>query len=469
MSDNSVTKWLRRLFNVNTLGLILAAIGLVFTYLQFVREEGGKLSLTVNGEKETAYNSSKLLTICTADENVDLAALDVLPEFRNDSRYAVRNLLLTGEMTVSQTISIYVDNEWKYSIGDGKVSLKYKDNTVYPHTNVPIPVYEAVVRDDGMILLSCEATFEGSEQKIGYLYRIKFISIPAAGNESFSEWKERAKKQTQAVGDGTVIYCGMGYSEVADNSGSDIDSNKKDTTEYFIEDLEDVDFDISDDYTGASLKATFKAPGVSGKAIAVFSGLEGQDTVPLSLLKLFTVSDYTRRPTPVILPLNASQTEYTRKVNFWATNNKFIGFAKENPDMYEKMICFGDSIRNESDKSAIAFLSYDVLDDSGKSDKWLSAYYLEPHETISIDYVTSMTDSEILLECYEAPHKKFSDRNPILYYVYIVIAVLIFLCCCVWIGFAFDEDEPVPKISCIIPAVILVIIILFIFNIDVIL
>lgn len=455
MAQTGLTKWLKRIFSINSLGFIVAVAGLLLAYKQLMRENGGSLTLDVNGE-QSLTDIHSAYTICTGEDVIPTSSLDIFPRFTNQTKYAVKEMLLTGELRSDTTLANYIDNGWSHGYSDGVSTLRYEDTRVYPHTSVPFPFTKIEVSDDGVFDLSNRATYEGSEKPLEFSLNINFIKVPVYVGEDFDGWRARARRRLASKGDTTrpVIYFAHGRTlrlesnQVADEIAEftrppkSIALRSADSVApaaVLIENLEDFNFKKVRMNGKTILDFTFKAPGQSGPVIAVIGYKYGADTVDTPWYKrLFNNSI----PYSVSCWMNVSDTttRYMVRYDYPMPNAEFLGFAKISPEVSQKVVFRNDSIFNNSDKRALILFRYPG--DRPGIPEWRATVDAQsgcPMPTLELP-----EDEYNLVYC-EIPEAEFSKRHPAAWISICAILILI-LVGCILIGIYATADDSDLKI-----------------------
>ncbi len=453
MAQTGLTKWLKRIFSINSLGFIVAVAGLLLAYKQLMRENGGSLTLDVNGE-QSLTDIHSAYTICTGEDMIQTNSLGIFPRFTNQTKYAVKEMLLTGELRSDTTLSNYIDNCWSHGYSDGVSTLRYEDTRVYPHTSVPFPFTTIEVSDDGVFDLSNRATYEGSEKPLEFSLNINFIKVPAYVGEDFDGWRARARRRlaNSKYTDRTVIYIAHGSTLriEADDVASEIakPTQPKATTLpttptmpsassfVLIENLEDVRFEKTGSYFSPIANFTFAAPGKTGSAIAVVGYRQGSDTIDVPWYRRFFKNDYYANSKLCWISVTDTTTHYARRYESPMPNAELLGFAKVNPERENSIIFRNDSIINISDKAAMVVFAYKGINPGGSD--W--AVSVKGHSRSGMPRLEMPSDEYIVIYC-DIPDAEFSRRHHTAWIIITIIAY-IFLVVLFVIGcHAVDDDS----------------------------
>lgn len=460
MSDNPIINWLQRIFRLVKLNVVFTVVttvlALVFAYFQLIREDGGTLLIVQNGKPtETPYTSPWICAV-TTDGHLNLNHLDTLPTFANQTKYAVKNLLIKGTASVDKSVSVWIDEGWSYAVHGSDISLRYKDNVGYPHLSIASPVTYIKTTSAGGMQLSCTATFEGSEFPQEYTARVFVARLEPKPDESREAWEQRAfarAGECNISGSFIMGYGGQYYSSnlvkkntkeaktappvktapatkkapaktvaaKTDSVQKSANTARRNPAPPFIDKLEDVKFHFPEGYAPDSISATFKAPGRNVRVVPVFSYIYGPDSVELPWYKLFN-KGYKRYSTVRLKYINADATALDT-YGFKGLRRKFIGFAKEKPELAPQMRVSGDTIFNNSEKIVVAVITYYK---PGEKNSWSYWLHISPgyYGILNIEEGADITDITYL----EAPYGSFAKRHPVLRVVfYILLIGVIFL------------------------------------------
>lgn len=461
MPESPITKWLKRLFSLNSLGFIVAIIGVLVAYKQLMREDGGMLTIDVNGE-QSATDVRADYIVCTGTETLFTRDLAFFPKYDNDTKYAVKEMLLSGIIESDSTLTAYLDNTWTYRYNDGQGQLRYEDTRVFPHTGVPFPFSRIQIKSDGNFNLFCRATNEGSEKPLEFTLCVYFLKVPEYRGEDFDTWRQRARRRlaSSGVSGRPVIYIAHNRTLriEADGIASETaeltrpKTSKPSTAQLppagtvfsrnsgsgLIENLEDVKFEKTGTYSGPIANFTFKAPGQKGWAIAVIGYKQGSDTIDVPWYRRFFKRNYYAASRTCWIRVSDTTTHYSHKYKSPIPNAELLGFAKVNPERQKNIIFRNDSIVNTSDKAALVVYMYVGTNRDGSS--WASA--VEGHSRNTVPKLEMGADQYNILYC-DIPDAKFSKRHHTVWVtlsVFIFILMILSLMACMY---AVDDDSEI--------------------------
>lgn len=183
--NDSTPKWLKKIFSVGTISLIVAIIGVWISYKTLLVDTGGELSVKYSSVAETAFADNCTIAV---NEKTLASVNDFLPQFSNESKYVLKDFFLRYNI---QTSDCELSSTGFYDIAESRNASVFtlRDERLAPGATVPEPIADIVCSGPQFTLsYDVTASFSGSEP-----YRtnhsLNFIYIPI-GTMSTDQWCE---------------------------------------------------------------------------------------------------------------------------------------------------------------------------------------------------------------------------------------------------------------------------------------
>ncbi len=189
-NDGKILSWLKKIFSVSGMSLIIAVIGLYFAYNTFVKEKGGELLVTINDEEVPTNNTSRqvILFYNTFSTNIS-DYIPLTPTFTNVGKYSLTGFAL--QHIVSASSPIAVSDEYTMIQKAQKYVYNYDPNQLPAHFETFAPFYNWIVSGDGATSIRSTVTYDGCVDKGVYTTNIVWKNLSKQSNH-FAEWEKNA-------------------------------------------------------------------------------------------------------------------------------------------------------------------------------------------------------------------------------------------------------------------------------------
>ncbi len=194
MRDNKVLTWLKRIFTLKTLEVILAIGAIVIAYYQFVYQRGGELTI-VYGSENVENNGTQYLVICTDTPDSDFNGLPLSPEFINASEHSVREFQLQYRIK-AEGLELHPTINYRIVPDNGYIALRYLDNIIYSYSAADVPIGSVTLTSDSATCdVYARATYDGAKRPFEYTVSTSFVIIPRPADEKTDHWIARCKQK----------------------------------------------------------------------------------------------------------------------------------------------------------------------------------------------------------------------------------------------------------------------------------
>lgn len=172
---------------------VATIVGLLFGISQFMRDKGGDISASLNGQE--ILNNEKINNVIFVDSKNTPIPDIFFPTLVNDKEYSVRDFFLQYDIQSANVNINHSDFYNAYNSGN-KMSLRYKDNVLYSFTAVETPIVGISLKGDYASMdINMRATYDGISQPYVHEINNRFYIQPSLGNNRFDEWKNACKQR----------------------------------------------------------------------------------------------------------------------------------------------------------------------------------------------------------------------------------------------------------------------------------
>ena len=194
MKDNRILTWLKRLFTLKTLEVILAIGAIVIAYYQFVYQRGGELTIVYESEN-VENNGTQYVVVCADSPDSDFNGLSLSPEFINASEHSVREFQLQYRIK-AEGLELQPTINYRIVPDNGYIALRYLDNIIYSYSAADAPIGGVCLTSD---CATCDvyarATYDGAKRPFEYTVSTTFVVIPRRPGENSEQWIARCKQK----------------------------------------------------------------------------------------------------------------------------------------------------------------------------------------------------------------------------------------------------------------------------------
>lgn len=179
MADNKVLHWLKRLFSATSLGVILAAVTLYYTYNGYIDSTSGELSIQVNQEviplPATESGISRIAELCLVnDSTFNLNSKAKMPELKNKSSRAINNLNYEILILPNKDVDFQLGDEFESA--NKKVHCKFEKLKAFQTVSGPIQRLSFSARQL-CIQFNYNIAFDGVKEPIKFPYYLYFYNL----------------------------------------------------------------------------------------------------------------------------------------------------------------------------------------------------------------------------------------------------------------------------------------------------
>lgn len=184
--------WLKKIFKVEVIGVIIAVGGVFVTLPQFIKDTGGAIDI-----KYDSFFKDDIPKVIIVDSTTTDFISRIFPTLYNDGKYSLDNFLLTYTINSSSEIISY--NE-KFNISNNRTEkiLTYDGHIFYSHSELAPPyISMSLTTDTTFVDYSIKATFDGVRDPYIISNSIKVIYIPV--QKSYEQWEQLAINSSKGL------------------------------------------------------------------------------------------------------------------------------------------------------------------------------------------------------------------------------------------------------------------------------
>lgn len=179
MADNKVLHWLKRLFSATSLGVIIAAVTLYYTYNGYIDSTSGELSIQVNQEvvplPATESGITRIAELCLVnDSTFNLNSKAKMPELKNLSSRAINNLNYEILILPNKDVDFQLGDEFESA--NKKVHCKFEKLKAFQTVSGPIQRLSFSARQL-CIQFNYNIAFDGVKEPIKFPYYLYFYNL----------------------------------------------------------------------------------------------------------------------------------------------------------------------------------------------------------------------------------------------------------------------------------------------------
>lgn len=397
MRDNKVLTWLKRIFTLKTLEVILAIGAIVIAYYQFVYQRGGELTI-VYGSENVENNGTQYLVICTDTPDSDFNGLPLSPEFINASEHSVREFQLQYRIK-AEGLELQPTINYRIVPDNGYIALRYLDNIIYSYSAADVPIGSVTLTSD---FATCDvyarATYDGAKRPFEYTVSTSFVVIPRPAGEKTDQWIARCKQKiASTVKASTFNIFYISGNERQFVSCVNISSLNMQPQAESVEDKTPEPAKASAPAEKAIPQALPATPADSTiiKNVVTITNEHGDEGIELHF-------NHTDRPTDLVLAFETTDRKSNAKsysskyigVNpgtesyrflTEGKNTRFAGICKESPELQGKIRHIGDGVyKNFSNTPAVMTARVNCVDSYIYIKPWGTSYFYDKPSADSI-------------------------------------------------------------------------------------
>ena len=197
---------------VAVLALFITVWQTLLTRQSTKHELGGTLSALV-GERQVAIGETADVVVFTTDGVVNLSDIDVVPTFKNVSKYTVHDIL--AEYVVSGNVALsYADFYSSLSQG-GRTTVQRNERELYAHRQTEQPfVSLSVTGSEAHSTIETSVTYDGAMIPFQHTTNLLVMKVAKRSSQSLEQWKQQCRATAQRRLDGKIAdiyYCASAY------------------------------------------------------------------------------------------------------------------------------------------------------------------------------------------------------------------------------------------------------------------
>ena len=180
--------WIKILSSIG--GGIIGVVSLLLGYLQWQQQNGGNLTLQINGRTMSGY-TTKNIAICIDSANTSFNFPNIYPVFYNPEKYSVHDFMLQYRISSRDIQFEHVEMYSLSSDGDGSYLLRYNNNKLAPYESSVLPIRKFLIPDyGGKVNINVQASYDGADSLMQYDVAAHFFVVSNNVTSNFDEWKE---------------------------------------------------------------------------------------------------------------------------------------------------------------------------------------------------------------------------------------------------------------------------------------
>lgn len=203
MKENEIIIWLKRIFSLKTLEILLAIGALIIGYYQFIYQKGGDLDM-VYDTRPVDNNGQSSLIVCADSRFCNFSDLPLSPDFVNNTEHSIREFQLQYHIN---TTGLDIEPSINYRIVTGPtIEMRYLDNIIYSYSGADSPIRNIkLTSDNATCKVSARASYDGAKHRFDYTINSQFIVVPRYKNETKEHWIVRARKKISELANQSVF------------------------------------------------------------------------------------------------------------------------------------------------------------------------------------------------------------------------------------------------------------------------
>lgn len=196
--NDSTPKWLKKIFSVGTISLIVAIIGVWISYKTLLVDTGGELSINNTEMAQKAFKANYTIAL---NEKSLTAVNDFMPQFVNNSNYVLKDFFLRYNFKTEGCNLIATGFYDVTESRDGAV-FTLRDERLAPAVSVQEPI-ASVENYEQSFRISYEviSSFSGGTAPFKESHSLRFIVVER-GTMSSRQWYD---KVAETAGSSNVI------------------------------------------------------------------------------------------------------------------------------------------------------------------------------------------------------------------------------------------------------------------------
>lgn len=193
----TTNSWLKKIFSVGTLSLVVAVVGLYISYKTLMVDAGGELKISYT-DFATELSENGISTVII-NENSAECINDLLPRFTNPSNYALKDFYLHYDFSGGQ---YDIAPTGFYDIAEGRnvLTLSLKNTVLPAGATVPEPIRKFSLKGSAertTMNFTVGASFNGCSAPFNREASYTVIYLPI-GRLSQTAWLSKAEKLSSA-------------------------------------------------------------------------------------------------------------------------------------------------------------------------------------------------------------------------------------------------------------------------------
>lgn len=191
MPSKSPNDWLKKIFSVGSLSLIIAIIGTIIAYKSLMADAGGTLSAISTPEAQSIAEHPHTV-IAYNDQSVPVLN-DYLPELKNTSENTLRDFVLYFTFR-GDGFSVEPTGFYELKTTPHSQTLTHSDERLGAGLSAQPPLQALTIDGDGRadIDVRVTASFSGATEPLHIDRRMRLLYLPRSATDTPDTWYRRA-------------------------------------------------------------------------------------------------------------------------------------------------------------------------------------------------------------------------------------------------------------------------------------
>lgn len=195
MPSKSPNDWLKKIFSVGSLSLIIAIIGTIIAYKSLMADAGGTLSAISTPEAQSIAERPRTV-IAYNDQSVPVLN-DYLPELKNTSENTLRDFVLYFTFR-GDGFSVEPTGFYDLKATPHSQTLTHSDERLGAGLSAQPPLQALTIDGDGRadIDVRVTASFSGASEPLHIDRRMRLLYLPRSATDTPGSWYRRVAAMT---------------------------------------------------------------------------------------------------------------------------------------------------------------------------------------------------------------------------------------------------------------------------------
>lgn len=195
MPSKSPNDWLKKIFSVGSLSLIIAIIGTIIAYKSLMADAGGTLSAISTPEAQSIAEHPRTV-IAYNDQSVPVLN-DYMPELKNTSENTLRDFVLYFTFR-GDGFSVEPTGFYDLKATPHSQTLTHSDERLGAGLSAQPPLQALTIDGDGRadIDVRVTASFSGASEPLHIDRRMRLLYLPRSATDTPDTWYRRVAAKT---------------------------------------------------------------------------------------------------------------------------------------------------------------------------------------------------------------------------------------------------------------------------------